>query len=284
MRIAVVAVSIPVLLYVGLCLLLYVRQRALIYYPTPASPAREGELIRLESAGETLNIRHANPGNPHAVLYFGGNGEDVAQAVAVSAQLLPGHTLYFVHYRGYGGSTGSPSEKGLFQDAVNVYDHVQANHRVISAVGRSLGSGVAIHLASRRNLDKLVLVTPYDSIEALAGRAMPWLPVSLLLKDKYRSIDLAPGIETPTLVLIAGRDEVIPRENSDRLVAAFDPERIVAHTLGGATHNTIGGDPEYLARLQAFLADASSATGDPHRGAGHRRVHPVRPVAPIAAP
>ena len=255
MKLGIVAVSIPLVLYVGLCLLLYAKQRAMLYYPTPESHTDDAELIRLESAGETLNIWRANPGQARAILYFGGNGENVVYTIPSLGRAFPDHTVYFVHYRGYGGSTGSPSEEGLFQDALNLYDHVQASHPEISAIGRSLGSGVAIHLAAQRKLEKLVMVTPFDSIEVLAKESLPIFPISLLLKDKYRSIDLAPGIETPTLVLIAERDGVIPRNSTDRLIAAFDAARVVTHVLEGATHNTVGGDPEYLSRLQLFLDD-----------------------------
>ena len=255
MKLGIVAVSIPVALYVGACLLLYAKQRTLLYYPTPESHTDDAERVRLESAGETLNMWQANAGQRRAILYFGGNGEDVVSTIPSLGKLFPRHTVYFVHYRGYGGSTGSPSETGLFQDALNIYDHVQASHHGISAIGRSLGSGVAIHLAAQRKLEKLVLVTPYDSIEVLAKEALRFFPISLLLKDKYRSIDLAAGIETPTLVLIAESDEVIPRASTDRLVAAFDPARLVTHVFEGAMHNTIGGDPEYLSRLREFLGD-----------------------------
>jgi len=255
MKLGIVALSIPVVLYVGMCLLLYAKQRTILYYPTPETRTDDAELIRLESAGETLNIRRANPGQPRSILYFGGNGENVVSTIPSLGKLFPQHTVYFVHYRGYGGSTGSPSEKGLFQDALNIYDHVQASHRGISVIGRSLGSGVAIHLATQRKLEKLVMVTPYDSIEVLAKESLRFLPISLLLKDKYRSIDLAPGIETPTLVLIAEHDQVIPRASTDRLVAAFDPARVVTHVLEGATHDTVAGDPEYFSRLRDFLGD-----------------------------
>ena len=255
MKLGIVAVSVPLVLYIGLCLLLYAKQRTFLYYPTPESHSDDAELLRLESSGETLNIWQANPGQTRAILYFGGNGENVVNTIPSLGSLFPDHTVYFVHYRGYGGSTGSPSEKGLFQDALNFYDHAQASHREISAIGRSLGSGVAIHLAAQRKLEKLVLVTPFDSIEVLAKESLRFFPISFLLKDKYRSIDLAPGIETPTLVLIAERDGVIPRASTDRLVAAFDPARVVTHVLERATHNTVGGDPEYLSRLQLFLDD-----------------------------
>jgi len=253
MKLGIGVLSIPVILYVGVCLLLYARQRTFLYYPTPESLSSGAELIHLESAGETLNIQRANPNQSQAILYFGGNAEDVAQSIPRFSKLLPHHTIYFVHYRGYGGSTGSPSEKGLYEDALNLYDHVRGNHQGISAIGRSLGSGVAIHLAANRMLEKLVVVTPYDSIEALAKKSLPLFPVSLLLKDKYRSLDLAPRIKIPTLVLIAGRDEVIPRSSTDRLVAAFDPAWVVIRVLEGTTHNTIGGDSEYLSQLRVFF-------------------------------
>ena len=255
MKFGIAAVSIPAVLYVGLCLLLYAKQRTLLYHPTPETHTDDAELIRLESFGEMLRLWRTNPGQPHAILYFGGNGENVVYTIPSLGKLFPLHTVYFVHYRGYGGSTGSPSEKGLFEDALNIYDQVQANHHGISAIGRSLGSGVAIHLAAHRKLEKLVMVTPYDAIEVLAKEALRFFPISLLLRDKYRSVDLAPGIETQTLVLIAEHDDVIPRASTDRLVAAFDPARVVTHVFDGATHNTIGGDPEYLSQLRMFLDD-----------------------------
>ena len=74
MKFGIVVISIAVVLYSGLCLLLYLKQRTLLYYPTPESHTDDAELIRLESTGETLNIWQANPGQPHAIVYFGGNG------------------------------------------------------------------------------------------------------------------------------------------------------------------------------------------------------------------
>ena len=81
MKLGIVAVSIPVALYLGLCLLLYAKQRSMLYYPTPESRSDDAELFRLESAGETLNIRQSNPGRPRAILYFGGNGENVVNTI-----------------------------------------------------------------------------------------------------------------------------------------------------------------------------------------------------------
>ncbi|NIM63525.1 MAG: hypothetical protein GTO30_18345 [Acidobacteria bacterium] len=173
----------------------------------------------------------------------------------VLGRLFPDHTVYFVHYRGYGGSTGSPSEEGFFLDAVNTYDRVREEHDGVAVIGRSLGSGVAIHLASRREIEKLVLVTPFDSIERVAREAVPFFPVKLLLKDKYRSIGAAPGIEVPTLVLVAENDEVIPRRSSDRLIAAFDASRVRSLVVPGATHNTIGEHRLYVAGLREFIND-----------------------------
>ncbi len=253
MKYALVALSVSAVVYSGLCLLLYLKQRTLLYYPTPETRTDAAERVRIESGGETLNVWRTSPGKPRAILYFGGNGENVALRVPVLGEMFPDHTAYFIHYRGYGGSTGSPSEDGLFLDAVNVYDDVRTRHGSIAVIGRSLGSGVAVHLASRRAVEKLVLVTPFDSIERVAQDAMRFLPVKLLLKDKYRSVDLAPAIEVPTLVLVAEDDEVIPRRSTDRLIAAFDASRVTISIVPATSHNTIGEHPIYLSRLSEFI-------------------------------
>ena len=248
--------SIAVLIYAGFCLFMYTTQRNAIYYPTPEAHMPEVEDLRLESDGETLKIwRIAHADGASAIIYFGGNAEDVSGNIADFRFMFPQHNVYLVNYRGYGGSTGAPTELGLYTDALAVFDEIASRYTNIAVIGRSLGSGVAIHLAAQRKLEKLVMVTPFDSIEVLAKESLPIFPISLLLKDKYRSIDLAPGIETPTLVLIAERDGVIPRNSTDRLIAAFDAARVVTHVLEEATHNTVGGDPEYLSRLQLFLDD-----------------------------
>jgi uncharacterized protein len=190
-----------------------------------------------------------------ALIYFGGNGDDVAANIAPFAAAFPGVTIYLVNYRGYGGSTGTPSEAALLADAETVFDRVHAEHERVAVLGRSLGSGVAVHLAAVREVSKLALVTPYDSILKIAQRRLPFVPVSWLLKDTFDSVASAPRVRAPVLALLAELDSSIPREHSERLVAAFAPGQVTVLTIAGTDHNSISESPEYGRALGAFLRD-----------------------------
>ncbi|MBE0584290.1 MAG: alpha/beta hydrolase [Desulfofustis sp.] len=250
-----------VLLIAGLgygivCLLLFLRQRDLLYYPTPARSASrvDAHLLYLHSEGETLRVWRVGESNGRALIYFGGNAEDVAATSASLAGLFPGWTLYLPHYRGYGGSTGTPTEHGLCVDALALYDLVRQEHAFVAVLGRSLGSGVAVCLAAQRPVDRLVLVTPFDSMAHLASTYYPWVPVKLLLRDRFDSLTRAPSLNMPTLVFIAGQDEVIPASVSDSLVAALNPETAGVEVIDGAGHNTIDLSPQYEKALTNFLS------------------------------
>ena len=246
-------VALALLLYAAVCAFLYVIQRNLIYYPTPESRNPGAVDLRIDSGGESLQVWQLNPGQPEAIIYFGGNAEDVAANMPDFDRALPGYTIYLVNYRGYGASTGEPSEAALFADAERVYDRVKHDHRSVHAIGRSLGSGVAVHLATVRKIDKLVLITPYDSIASVAASAMPLFPVQWLLKDRYDAAGLAARLTSPSLVMMAERDQVIPRRHSEKLVAAFDPQVVTAIVVPGADHNTIGMVRTYWDSLAAFF-------------------------------
>lgn len=246
-----VSVAVTLLLaYGGICAFLFVAQRSLLYYPVPARAPAGTPNFTLASGGETLRVWSRPAGGERALIYFGGNAEDVSANVAELGPALPGRALYFVSYRGYGGSTGAPSEAALFADALAVYDHVRARYADIAVVGRSLGSAVAVYLAQQRPVSRLVLVTPFDSIANVAAGIYPFLPVRLLVRDRYDSASRAADVRAPTLVVIAGRDDVIPRARSDALVAKFPPGQARVEIVPGATHN----DLEYAELLAGFLA------------------------------
>ncbi len=245
------------LAYGALCGLLFLRQRSLLYFPQPRAADAPGELLALPitggpPGGRVLVTVRQRPG-PKALLYFGGNAEDVAWQLPRLEAAFPDHALYLLHYRGYGGSSGEPSERALFADALALFDRVRVDHGQIAVVGRSLGSAVAVHLAAHRPVDRLVLVTPFDSIEAVAARHYPLVPVGLLLQDKYRSAATAPRIGAPTLLIAAERDEVIPRANTDALLASFRPEVASLVVLPVEGHNAVESSPRYLPLLQGFL-------------------------------
>jgi len=242
-----------VLAWLGLCALLYAAQDSLMYYPTPPVEHAGAERIDWRHDGETLRLWKVGSG-PHAVLYFGGNAENVAANVELFDGLLPDAAVYLHNYRGYGGSTGDPGQGAFYRDAEHVFDRLAESHERVSVIGRSLGSAVATWLAARRPVDKLVLVTPFDSIENVARASFPYAPVSLLLRDKYRSAEQVPAIDAPTLVLAAGDDRIIPGERTLALVERFPASQVRMRTLAGTGHNTISAVPEYAAAIRGFLA------------------------------
>ncbi len=245
------AVAIPVM-YLAASIILFFTQRSLIYFPTPES--KHSSTISIESEGETLRILTRPADSTHAIILFGGNAEDVSHYLGSFAAALPGQNLFLVNYRGYGGSTGDPSEAALFADALAVYDHVQKEFESITVVGRSLGSGVAVYLASVRKVDRLILITPYDSIENVAKTHFPIFPVGLILQDKFDSASRVKDVTAKTLILIAENDRVIPRESTDDLVQTFPVDQVVVKTLPGKTHDSITFGPDYLEASRAFLS------------------------------
>jgi pimeloyl-ACP methyl ester carboxylesterase len=211
----------------------------------------------IQSEGHRLHAWHVAglPGAP-LVLYFGGNAEEVSWMLEeVGAPLrspTPGAGWLLVDYRGYGASEGAPSEKALIADALGWYDSVAATNKTSYVFGRSLGSGVAVQLAAARPVAGLVLVTPFDSLTAVAKRHYWFLPVDWLLKHRFDSIGLAPRLATPLLCLAAARDEIVPVAHARRLYDAWaGPKRWV--DLAGAGHNSTDGAPDFWRSVKAFL-------------------------------
>lgn len=237
------------LAYALLCLALYVFQRALIYHPQPRRAPPSTPSFMLEATGASVQVTTRAMLGADAVLYFGGNAEDVAGSLPSLAQAFPAHALHLMHYRGWGASSGKPTEAALVDDAHRLFDHVQRTHPSITVVGRSLGSGVAVQLAASRPVARLVLVTPYDSVASLAAAQFPWVPVRWLLEDRFDSVAHAPTLAAATTVVIAARDEVIARRHSDALVAALPRDTTRVHVIEGAGHNTIHVAPAYAPLL-----------------------------------
>jgi pimeloyl-ACP methyl ester carboxylesterase len=238
-------------LYAGFCAVLYLTQRSFQYFPTSRrlGPTQMAAQFRSGDTLLQLTVRpHAGPG---AVLYFGGNGEDVSSSVAPLMAAFPQREIVMLHYRGYGGSAGRPTEADIAADAAGLFDEVHAKHPDVIVIGRSLGTGVAARLASTRPVARLVLVTPYDSLLAIAQRQFWFAPVSWLLIDKYESWRYVPGITAPVLILRAEHDELIPAASTDALRARF-PAGQVRYVVVPASHNTIIDDPLYVRSLAAF--------------------------------
>lgn len=243
--------SIVALLYLGCCVLLFACQRSLIYYPHPPSSAQGTSTLTLEVEGAEVRVTTKPASGPEAVIYFGGNAEDVNYSLPDLEAAFPRHALYVMHYRGYGASTGKPSEKNLVADALALFDRVRAEHEKVVAFGRSLGSGVAIQLATSRPVSRLILVTPYDSLVDLAARHYPIFPVRWLMRDKFDSWRYAPSVTAPTHLVAAQNDEIVPRQSTEALYARFPAGRATLRVVAGTGHNTIQESPEYIPLLRS---------------------------------
>jgi len=242
------------MVYVGLGLLLTLNQKNYIYYPTPDINVQGVSTRLMQNAGESIRINVLNEGQPNALLYFGGNAEAVVYNAHAFRQVFPDHTMYLMNYRGYGGSTGEPGEEALYADGLALFDMARAGHPGVSIIGRSLGSGIATYIASKRDVSKLVLVTPFDSLVNVAALHYPVYPVSIMLRDKYDSISRVVDINAKTLVLVANNDRVVGASHGHKLAAAFPATQVVKHVLPNDGHNTISSNPQYYKLMRDFLS------------------------------
>lgn len=269
MRMVLEILKIAAAVAVGLPVFLYFFQEKMLFFPTPPvssvpRPARgEVEDVRLVAPdGVQLSgwfvrsgLDHRSGGAP-LLIYFGGNAEEISWLVGI-ADRFAGHSLLLLNYRGYGGSGGRPGESALFADALLAYDYARQRPDVdasrILAMGRSLGSGVAVHLAAHRPLAGVILVSPYDSVRALAQSIYPWLPVGILLKHPFDSMSRAGSLATPLLCLVAENDTVIPPAHSRRLFDAWGGTDKRWMEVRSAGHDDVSGEPRYWEEIASFL-------------------------------
>ena len=239
-------------LYVAAAIFLYVNQRSLLFFPQFTKASAQETTYTLKHGNFALRGWIVHPGKRRALIYFGGNAEPVQNARAEYARWAPDRTLYFVAYRGYGASDGEPSEAALFADALAVYDDVHAHHVDVAVVGRSLGSGVATWVASQRPLERLVLITPYDSVARVVQHRYPIFPVALMMHDTFESWRYAPAVRCPVLILEARDDLAIPPASTERLIQTFTPApQVVRIDRGG--HAGLQNDPSFVTAITDFL-------------------------------
>lgn len=258
---------------IGLPLVVYLAQDSLIFYRQPLGDARRTEIAQRFPAVTEVTLNAPDGAKLHGwvvkpqgiervplVLYYGGNAEEAShmlEAIGDPARGdTPGVAWLVMNYRGYGASEGAPSQVSLVADALAQYDYASTLSGIdtqrIFVFGRSLGSGVAVQLASQRPVRAVMLVAPYDSLASVAKRYYWYLPVDWMLKHRFDSIGLAPYMKQPLLCFIAERDEVIPPEHAEKLFAAWGgPKRKVL--LGGASHNATDSAPGFWPAVRDFL-------------------------------
>ncbi|PLY06230.1 MAG: alpha/beta hydrolase [Arcobacter sp.] len=240
-------------IYSTICILAYIFQRNILYFPTQYAKIKAIEEIYFDIDSIKLQGWVLNKGKEKALIYYGGNAENIEQNIDSFLKDFPGRTIYLINYRGYGRSEGLPTEKDLFNDALKIYANIQKNHKSISLIGKSLGSGIASYVASKKNIEKLVLITPYDSILNVAKEAYPFLPVSFLLKDKYESIKYIPQIKTKSMIIYGGKDTIINPKRTENLIKQFKKGQVKTVLISKAGHNNISLFEEYNYSLRDFF-------------------------------
>ena len=230
--------------YGAIAALAYFAQRSLMYFPerTRTAPAAAGfpqaeEIELTTSDGERVIAWHVPPRDERpVVLYFHGNGGALSWRAERFARIVAeGTGLVALSYRGYGGSTGSPSEAGLLRDAEAIYAYAAARYPVERLVpfGESLGSGVAVALAAEHKVGKLILEAPFTSAVDIGAAAYPFLPVRLLMHDTFRSDQRIGKVSAPVLLLHGERDTVVPIRYGERLYALISaPKKFVRFAEG----------------------------------------------------
>ncbi|MBB5867290.1 fermentation-respiration switch protein FrsA (DUF1100 family) [Allocatelliglobosispora scoriae] len=251
--------------------LLWLLQRKLIYFPdtAPVPPVGPGgaDVTLTTADGLRLGAWLLAPQDTDrrlGVLVANGNGGDRAGRLPLARELAGrGFTVLLFDYRGYGGNPGSPSESGLALDAAAAYRHLAdlvGADRVI-LYGESLGAAVATRLAVEHPPAALVLRSPFAGLAEVAGRHYPFLPVGLLLRDRYPVADLIGRVTAPTLVVYGTADATVPPEQS-RTVADRAGGPVTVLAVDGADHN----DASLLSGTEligAIVALAERATSEP---------------------
>jgi fermentation-respiration switch protein FrsA (DUF1100 family) len=258
-------IAAAVLIYGAMAVAMYVFQRA-VMYPAPqttrVAPAAAGlpqaqERVLDTADGEKIVVWHVPPqaGKP-VVIFFHGNGEVIAWRVPRFRELIAGGIgLIAVSYRGYGGSTGSASEAGLIADCEAAYAFAAAQYPPERIVpwGYSLGSGVAVALASKHPIGRLILEAPFTSAADIGAAAFPFLPVRWFLKDNFHSDERIGAVRAPLLVMHGEQDSVVPIRFGERLFAlANEPKRMIRLPQGD--HVNLDGQGVVKAAIE-YLAD-----------------------------
>lgn len=247
MRIVLTLLTLVALGYAALVGLLFAFQRSLLYAPGPAGPSPSAagvgqmEEVRVKTSdGLDLLAWHSPPASSQGltVVYLHGNaGSLAARAFKVRPLLDAGHGVLLLSWRGFGDNPGRPTEEGLYRDGRAAIAYlrdrgVRVEH--MAFYGESLGSGVAVQMASETTPAAVILEAPFSSITDVAAAHYPFVPVRLLLKDRYDSASKIAAVRAPILILHGTRDAVVPLRFGRRLFdAASEPKRMEVFDAGG---------------------------------------------------
>ena len=227
------------------------KELAPLAFEIPVIDRKSGDFITLRGWFQLEEPSKKRP----LIIYYGGNAEEVSWN-AWSFDNIATDSFLLVNYRGFGDSEGKPGEQVFYDDAVAVFDHITESNQLepeqIVLMGRSLGSGVATWVASQRQVSKVILVTPFDSLTEVAKKHFPWLPVNWLLNHRFESVERAPQITVPALAILAENDHVVPPRYGQRLMVEWGGPHQV-ETIANANHNDISNFSDYWHHINEFM-------------------------------
>ena len=260
---------IILVLYVGICTLLYVNQDDLLFHPQPTTVKEVAEILKTTPDFDTLSFVMKD-GNRTCgyiskdtikeklplVIYFGGNAEEVSH-LSDFKKYFPNTVMTLINYRSFGLSQGIISEQTMFSDALEVYDKLITNPEVdasnVIVIGRSIGTGVATYLSSQRNTKATILITPYENMIDVAFEKYPFVPISLLIKHRFESDTYAPSITSPMLALISSNDQVIPKHHAYKLKGAWKGKTDALEV--NEDHNSIMHNEAVWKKIEEFVKE-----------------------------
>jgi len=240
-----------------------------LIFPTHAVPAAGplppgAERLLLSTPGGNdlagIHIPGDDPDRKRTlILGFGGNAWNAQDVAEYLHELFPADDVIAFHYRGYLPSQGSASAKALIADAPRVYDFAvgRVKPKRVIGVGFSIGSGVVAELAAARKLDGMILVTPFDSLKAVAQSMYPWLPIGPFFEHEINALRAIERVEVPVAIIAAQHDEIVPGERTDALRHGI-PQLVFDRTISGAGHNDIYAHSDFQQSMREALARLGS--------------------------
>ena len=234
--------------YIVLVGFLYLTQRSLLYYPIHSwVSAKQMGLMRASDVtyqtkdGLTLRAwyQKATGGRPTLILFHGNQGKLASRVPTMQAALKQGFGMMATSYRGYSGNPGKPTEEGLYNDAeaaIAFLEKQGVKTADMILFGRSLGTGVAMEMATRYNFKAVVLLTPYTTIPDAAQHHYWYVPAKWLVKDQFDNLKKAPLIDEPVLVFHGDKDEVVPYDMGQQVYSALKSSKQLL-TVEKGDHN-----------------------------------------------
>jgi uncharacterized protein len=261
-------IFILITVWILLSLLIYFYQPKLIYFPhkeieaTPDLISLEYEELTLTTSdGVELNAWWIpNPDTRATLIFFHGNAGNISHRLdSIDIFYKLGLSVLIIDYRGYGKSTGTPSEQGTYIDAETAWTYLTKEKNISSdniiIFGRSLGGAVAIWLAEKYSSAALIVESSFTSIADIGKHYYPYLPTSLLVRIKYPSKNRISNIKSPVLIIHSTNDEIIPYQYGQQLFEAAKEPKTLLNISGGHNDGFVTSGDKYINGIEHFITN-----------------------------